>query len=368
MAVTVSPYEIHVDDAVLDDLRDRLRRARFPDAVEGAGWDYGADLDALRELCRAWAEDYDWRAQEAALNRFEHVRADVDGHGVHLVHARSEDPDAIPLVLLHGWPSTFAQMLPILPLLTSGSPAFHCVVPSLPGYGFSDRPARPGMSVARMAEVVARAVTEGLGYERFGVRAADVGHGMAVSPALAGSPAVIGTHLSGVIPWLEEVPSDLTPAEQDFVARGRQWNRDEAAYARVNFTKPQTHAAALNDSPAGLAALFAEKFRVWCDPATALARDDLLTHMTIYWATETIGSAMRAYYESARAPEFAPFAAPVAYAILPHDILSPVPREWLERQGPVARFTELPRGGHFGEQEVPELLAEDLRAFFAEVV
>jgi pimeloyl-ACP methyl ester carboxylesterase len=169
------------------------------------------------------------------------------------------------------------------------------------------------------------------------------------------------------VPWIGPAPEDATAAEADFVARARQWNRDEAAYARVNFSKPQTTAAALADSPAGLAALLAEKFHAWCDPDTAISRDELLTHLTIYWATETIGSSMRAYFESIRSPAFAPFAAPVGYAMLPFDLISPVPREWVERQGPVARFSELPRGGHFGEQEVPDLLAEDIRAFFAEI-
>jgi pimeloyl-ACP methyl ester carboxylesterase len=370
MATTVAtePFSVDVPDAALADLRERLHRTRWPDTVEGVGWDYGTDLDYLRELCAYWADEFDWHAQEAMLNALPQFRTRIGGAGVHYAHVRSPDPDAIPLLLLHGWPSTFAQMVPIVALLTHGTPAFHCVVPSLPGYGFSDRPSKPGMGVGRMAELLAPLMTDVLGYRRYAVRASDLGAGVATAPAIGGTDAVIGLHLSGTNPFVMAVPDDLSAAEREFVQRAQRWMQEEMAYAMVHTTRPQTLAPALNDSPAGLASWIVEKFRRWSDHTgdveEALSKDAMLTHLTIYWATQTIGSSMRLYLEAMRNPSWGAVVAPTAHAQLPGDMF-PTPREWAERQGPVARWTTLERGGHFGEQEVPDLLAEDLRAFFA---
>jgi pimeloyl-ACP methyl ester carboxylesterase len=366
--MAVAPFSIAIPTTQIADLRRRLRDTRWPDQVAG-GWDYGVDLGYLRELAGYWADGYDWAARQAQLNELPQFRAVIDGVGVHFLHARGNGPTPMPLVLLHGWPSSFLQMLPILPLLTDPAEAFDVVVPSLPGYGFSDRPAEPGMSVGRAGELIHRLLTDELGYRRYGLRASDLGAGVASVIALAHPQAVIGLHLSATNPFLPEIPGDLTRAEQRFVARVQAWRQSEMAYAMVHATKPQTLAVGLNDSPAGLAAWILEKFRAWSDCGgdveQAFHRDDLLTNLTIYWATQTIGSSIRIYHESRRTgagrprPDVA-----TAVVMLPADLF-PTPREWVERWSRVDRWTELPRGGHFAEWEVPDLLAEDIRGFSA---
>jgi pimeloyl-ACP methyl ester carboxylesterase len=375
--MTPQPFTVAVPQAVLDDLGDRLARTRWTDEPAGAGWDYGASVAYLRELVGYWATDFDWRAQEAALNRLAHFRAEVDGVGIHFVHERGQGPDPLPLVLLHGWPSTFQQMLKILPLLTDpaahgGDPAdaFDVVVPSLPGYGFSDRPDTTGVGVAQIGELFAKLLTDGLGYGRFAIRASDLGAGVSKELALAHPDLLVGLHHSGTSPFVFGVPGDLSEAEQAFLAEAQQFAMLEGAYAMLQSSKPQTPAVGLNDSPAGLAAWLVEKFRAWSDCGGDVERrytkDELLAYLTVYWVTETIGSSMRLYAETARVPS--PNAGkkvetPTAMAMLPKDLVHG-PREWHEREYNVQRWTELPRGGHFGEWEEPQLLAEDIRAFF----
>lgn len=367
--MTSRPFRIDVPQAVLDDLSQRLALTRFPDAIVGAGWAYGTDPDYLRTLVEYWHLSYDWRAAEASLNALAQLRHHVDGLGLHVVHERSASPDATPLLLLHGWPSTFVQMERIIPLLTDpetpGAP-LHVVVPSLPGYGFSDRPTRPGMSVGRIGELLHRLMAD-LGYERYVIRATDLGAGVATQMAIGHPVAVAGLHTSGTNPFLMNVPDDLTPAEQEFVANAQQWMQTEMAYAQVHSSKPQTIAAALNDSPAGLAAWIIEKFWRWTDHdgdlETAISRDDLLTNLTIYWVTGTINSSMRLYYETARDPgTWGAVAAPSAHLQFSGDMFA-TPREWVERSGPVARWIDGGRGGHFPEWERPETVAADLRQF-----
>lgn len=239
-APRVRPYEVHVDDATLDDLRERLARTRWPDQVTGAGWDYGSDVDYLRELCAYWADGFDWRAQERAINELEHFRAETDGLGLHFVHERGTGPDPTPLLVLHGWPSSFLQMLRIIPLLCDpasfgGDPAdaFDVVVPSLPGYGFSDRPTEPGMSVGRVAERLGALMDE-LGYARYAIRASDLGAGVAPQMAMQRPDAVLALHMSGSNPWidLDHLPDDLTAAERQMVADARAFWQTEFAYAQ----------------------------------------------------------------------------------------------------------------------------------------
>lgn len=352
--VTVNPYTIDVPEAVVDDLRDRLRGTLWPDQVEGAGWAYGTDLEYLRGVVADWA-GFDWAARQEQLNTLPHVLVD----GIHAVHQRSAEPEALPLVLLHGWPSSFVQMLPILPLL----PDFHVVALSLPGYGFSARPTSAGMDVARIAGVVVDVMAQ-LGYDRFGARGSDLGAGVLQQLALTHPDRLVGLHLSGTNPYLGFVPDDLSDAEQEFVRRAQDWNQREMAYAMEHSSKPQTLAYALTDSPAGLAAWILEKFRTWSD--VEIDRADLLTNLTIYWVTRTIGSSMRLYYETARSTSAAwgRVTVPTGMAMSGADMF-PTPREWAERSYDVVSWTELPRGGHFLEWEVPELVAEDLRTFFS---
>jgi pimeloyl-ACP methyl ester carboxylesterase len=373
--MTATPFEVNVPQATLDDLRDRLARTRWPDEVNGAGWNYGTNLAYLRELIDYWRDGFDWRAQEAAINRFAHFRAEVDGIGIHYIHERGTGPDPIPLVLLHGWPSSFVQMLDLIPMLTGpaahggeATDSFDVVVPSLVGYGFSDRPREPGMSPARMANLFHRLVTEQIGYARYATRSSDLGAGVASQLALSHPEATIGVHMSGTNPYIGQVPENLSPAEQEFVANAQAWMQTEMAYAMEHTSKPQTLAYGLNDSPAGLAAWIVEKFWRWSDHGgnleTAFSKDQLLTNLTVYWATETINSSIRLYYEAARDPgQYGRAEVPTAYLMTSKDMF-PTPREWVERTSRVDRWTEIDRGGHFLEWEEPELVAADLREFF----
>lgn len=371
----VEPFEVNVPQETLDDLRERLGMTRWPDEVSGAGWGYGANLAYMKELTEYWRDEFDWRAQEDSINRFSHYRADVNGFGIHFIQERGKGEDPLPLVLLHGWPSSFVQMLKIIPLLTDpeshggdAADSFDVVVPSLPGYGFSDRPDEPGMGIGRMAALFDRLMTDGLGYERYATRASDLGAGVSQQLALAHPDSLIGLHHSGTNPYVGEAPDDLTEAEQEFVANAQRWSAQEIAYAMQHSSKPQTLAYGLNDSPVGLAAWIVEKFWRWSDNGgdveTAFAKDELLTNLTIYWATGTINSSIRLYYETARNPgNWGRVELPTAM-LMPSKDMFPTPREWAERSYRVDRWTEVQRGGHFLEWEDPHTVAEDLRAFF----
>ena len=262
--MTVQPFEINIEPAVLNDLRDRLRGTRWPDEIDGAAWDYGMNGSVLRSFVHTWLEEFDWPTQQTRLNQYPHLLVDVDGLGVHAMHAKAADGAGLPLVLLHGWPSSFVQMLPIVPLLTTGADSFDVVVMSLPGYGFSDRPRQRGMDLTRIAEIVVEVMAQ-LGYPRFGARGSDLGAGVLQQLALNHPDRLIALHLSGTNPYLGWIPDDLSPAEQQFVSNAQQWNQTEMAYALEHSSKPQTLAHALNDSPAGLAAWILEKFHRWSD-------------------------------------------------------------------------------------------------------
>ncbi len=374
--MSVQDYAVNISQEVLDDLRDRLARTRWPDEVCDAGWEYGTNLTYLKQLVQYWLHDFDWRAQEWAINQFSHHRAEIDGFGIHFIHERGAGPNPMPLLLLHGWPSSFLQMRKIIPLLADpaahgGDPAdsFDVVAASLPGYGFSDRPATPGMSVGRMADLFSALMTGALGYRRYAARGSDLGAGVLSQLALIHAESLIGIHMGGTNPWIgDDIPDDLTQAEREFVANAQRWSAEEMAYAMEHATRPQTLAYGLNDSPAGLAAWIIEKFRRWSDcdgdVEKVFTRDDLLANLTIYWATETINSSIRLYYESAHNPgAWGRAEVPTAMVMPPNDMF-PTPRAWAERSARIDRWTELPRGGHFPEWEVPGPLAEDIRAFF----
>jgi pimeloyl-ACP methyl ester carboxylesterase len=375
--MTVESFRVRVPQEILDDLQERLARTRWPDEIMGSGWDYGTNLDYLKRLIAYWQNGFDWRAQEKAINAFSHYRAVVDGCGIHFIHEQNRGKNPLPLILLHGWPATFLQMMKIIPILADPgrhggavTDSFDLVVPSLPGYGFSDRPTERGMTVARIAGIIHRLVTEELGYKSYGVRGSDMGAGVAQQLALTYPDSVIGIHLSGTNPYFGEIPPDLSAAEKTFLAKVEAFRMQEAAYAMVQGTKPQTLAYGLTDSPAGLAAWIIEKFRSWSDCSgdveKRFTKDELLANLTVYWATGTINSSIRLYYETMHNPW--PNAGkrvevPTGLAMFPKDLV-PGPREWAERQFNVVRWTEMPKGGHFGEMEEPELLADDIRAFF----
>lgn len=368
----VTAFEIAIPDKDVQQLKDRLRSTRWTDAVNEASWKYGASLPYMKSLVNYWYKDFDWKNQQKRLNQFDHYKADIDGVQVHFIHQAGQGSSSTPIVLLHGWPSSFVQMLDIIPLLTKPDArghSFDVIVPSLPGYGFSDRPTDRGFNVYKMAELLHTLMTEKLGYESFLLRASDIGAGVAKEWAIAHPKQVIGLHLSGSNPYAFQVPDNLTSDEKDFLAKGEQFMMAEGAYAMEQSTKPQTLAFGLNDSPVGLAAWIIEKFNSWSDHPGNLealfTKDELLTNICIYWFTQTIGSSMRVYYESAHTPS--PNAGkkvevPTAFMMLSNDI-AVGPRSWEERTYNVVRWNQHTSGGHFGEWEKPEVIARDIITF-----
>jgi pimeloyl-ACP methyl ester carboxylesterase len=375
----IRPFKVRIPEATLDDLRERLIRTRWPDEIDASGWDYGTNLSYMKELVGYWQTRFDWRAQEDFINTFSHFRASVDGFNIHFIHERGKGHAPAPLIITHGWPGSFFEMLKLIPLLTDpascgADPAdsFDVIVPSLPGYGFSDHPTGRGMAERQIADLWARLMTEGLGYARFGAHGGDWGAGVTACLGLAHPDAVMGIHVTALeSPYLEPDARELSQSERVFLDETEAWNRAEYGYGHIQRTKPQTLAYGLNDSPAGLAAWVVEKFRSWSDCAgdveRSFTKEELLTNITIYWATQTINSSMRLYYEAEHHPglfqrgEY--IEVPCAVALFPKDIDQP-PREWAERAYNVQRWTRMPRGGHFPALEEPELLAQDIRAFF----
>jgi pimeloyl-ACP methyl ester carboxylesterase len=354
----MQPYRIDVPDGVLDDLRARLAITRWPITAEGVGWDRGTDPDFLRELLNHWRTGYDWRRHEAELNELPQFKAD----GLHFVHQQAGS--GVPLLLLHGWPDSFLRYVPVLPLLAD----HPVVIPSLPGYGFSD-PAPVGRASRqaigeRVAELMAT-----LGYDRYVVSAGDVGGGAAEHLAVAHPDRLAGLHLTNVALWRAAAvdPADLSPAERDFLADVQEWQRREGGYLQLQSTKPTTAAYGLADSPAGLAGWLTEKFRSWSDDfEAAFPPDELLTHLTLYWVTNTIGPSFGPYVE--RPPgDPARVTVPTAVSVFPKEPVR-APRELVERFFDVRRWTEHDRGGHFAALEVPDLFAGDLLAFLSGVV
>lgn len=289
---SVTPFQSRFPASVLSDLRRRLRATREPQAIAGAGWGYGVDADAMRTLLEAWRA-FDWRAFERRFNALPQFTASIEGESIHFVHARSSAPNAQPLLLLHGWPSSVIQFMDIIPPLNAAG--FHVVAPSLPGFGFSSQPAATGMGVRRVGELMSKLMMEALGYRRYGARGSDLGAGVLQQIALARPQELIGLHLSGTNPFVAFRPNDMSAAEREFVARADAWMQSEMAYATLHSTKPQTVAYALNDSPAGLAAWVFEKFHAWTDRKDDVigryGADKLLANLTLYWATPPMRAA-----------------------------------------------------------------------------
>ncbi|MFE5332389.1 epoxide hydrolase family protein [Embleya sp. NPDC056575] len=367
------------DPAALADLRARLRATRWPDAPEEVGWGLGVDLGYLRELVGYWADGFDWGAQEAALNRLPRFRATVGGLGIHYVHARAVAPTGpvLPLVLGHGWPDSFWRYTKVISLLTDpgahgGDPAdaFDVVVPDMPGYGYSDRPTGPPLDSIAVAGLWAE-LMDGLGYARFGAAGGDIGSHVSRYLALDHPDRVVAVHRTDAgVPVVSGDLAEFTPEEREWFREVAAWGAAEGGYAAMHRTKPQTAAVGLTDSPAGLAAWIVEKLRAWSDCDGDIERgftkDEILTNVTIYWLTETIGSSMRMYRANGSIPP-AQLArrveVPSGFTLFPGDLVRP-PRAWMERTTNVVRVTEAERGGHFAAFEEPELYAEELRTFF----
>ncbi|HEV2988059.1 MAG TPA: epoxide hydrolase [Candidatus Angelobacter sp.] len=377
----IENFTINVSDAALADLNRRLDATRWPDELENVGWEMGSSLGTMKSVADYWRNSYDWRQQEAMLNRLPQYRVALDGFHIHFVHARSKAPKPLPLIITHGWPGSFMEMIKIIPLLTDpeahgGKPedAFDVIVPSLPGYGFSDRATQRGMDPFRIATLWKRLMAE-LGYQRFAAQGGDWGSAVSTALGLAHDQNVIGIHLNYIAGrflfggTLNQTADDETA--KAYMAELRKWWDAEGGYSHIQGTKPQTLGFGLNDSPVGLAAWIIEKFRTWSDCGgnveSVFSRDELLTNVMIYWLTQTITSSTRLYYETREKPiQLSPanrVKPPVAFAAFPKELPVP-PRELAERGYNIVRWTAMPRGGHFAAMEQPELLAQDLREFF----
>ncbi len=379
--MAIERFTINVSDTVLADLARRLDATRWPDALENAGWESGSSLAYMKSLAAYWRNAYDWRREEAALNKLPQYRIALDGFHVHFVHVRGKGPAPLPLIITHGWPGSFVEMVKLIPLLADpaahggrSEDAFDVVVPSLPGYGFSDRPRERGMDPNKVAALWARLMEE-LGYRRFAAQGGDWGSAVSIALGLDHGQRIIGIHLN-YIAGRFLLGGTLNQPQDDEIANAylaelRSWWDREGGYSHQQSTKPQTLSYGLNDSPVGLAAWIVEKFRTWSDcegdPERVFSRDELLTNVMIYWATETIHSSTRLYYESRERPLRLSRAnrikVPVAVALFPKEIPMP-PQTLAERGLNIVRWTAMPKGGHFAAMEQPELLARDLREFF----
>jgi len=384
LKMSIDKFRVDVPQRTLDDLQERLRRTRWTDEIDH-GWTFGTDRGELRALVDYWTTAFDWRRQEEDINRFAHFRATVNGVGVHFVHERGAGDRPLPIVLTHGYPDSFLRFAKIIPMLTrpeayGGDPAdaFDVVVPSLPGYGFSDKPTKPG-AIFGVGDLWHTLMTDVLGYERFAAHGGDWGSTVTEQLARSHARSLVGVHLTDVPFWhLFQKPDDLSHAEQRYLDGTTKWQQTDGAYALIQGTRPCTLARGLNDSPAGLASWIVDKFHAWSDchgdVERSFTKDELLTNVTLYWVTGTIGSSFLPYADFVNAGALTWIKeafrqwigssdVPAAFAMFPKDISNP-PREWAARFFNVQRWTDMPRGGHFAALEEPELLVDDIRRFF----
>lgn len=371
------PFAIFIPDSELADLALRLKQTRWTDAVADAGWKYGAELEFMRSLGDYWRNRFDWRAQEKRLNAFPQFIANVDGQDIHFVHVRGKGPKPLPLVITHGWPSSFAEFTKILPLLTDptahggrAEDAFDVVAPSLPGYGFSGRPRQSGGTSRHVTGLWTKLMTDVLGYERFAAHGGDIGGGITNRLARFHPERMIAIHTMVAPPIPIGLAKNLSAAERAWYDYNERWEADEGAYGQQQRTRPQTLAFGLNDSPIGLAAWIVEKWRSWSDCGGDLlshfTMDELLTNISIYWFTQTIGSSVRMYYETAHAPD-EPWMRKIevpARVFLTREEVDLCPPEYAARAFSNLSYGRAPKGGHFLASEEPELLAQDIRQYF----
>lgn len=374
----LKPFEIAIAETSLTDLRNRLARTRWTDEIRGTGWEHGADLGYLKELIAYWHDSFDWRKQERRLNRFPQFTARVDDLDIHFIHMRGNGPSPKPLILTHGWPSSIAEFTKIIPLLSDPgahgadpADAFDVIAPSMPGYGFSSRPGKRGLTSLAVAHLWPKLMDQ-LGYQRFFAHGGDIGAGVTNALARHYGDRVTAVHtMASPYPYpTDESDPTLSQAERAYLALTKKWDWEEDAYGHLQRTKPQTLAAGLNDSPAGLATWIVEKWRAWSDcngnVETRFTKDELLTNVGIYWFTETIGSSVRMYYESAHSnrPKSTSKIETPTRLFLTREEVDLCPPEWAERSYANLSYGVAPTGGHFLATEEPKLLAEDIRSYF----
>ncbi|MEU4290214.1 epoxide hydrolase family protein [Kribbella sp. NPDC026596] len=378
----IKSFSIDIPQSTLDGLAAKLAGARLPAPLPGDDWDTGVPVSWLAELVDYWRTKYDWRAAEAELNAYPQFTTEIDGQRIHFLHVKSPEPDALPLVLTHGWPGSIVEFLDLIGPLTDpvahggdAADAFHLVIPSLPGFGFSGPVSKSGWGRERVGEVWA-VLMEQLGYERYGVQGGDIGGAVSPAVARAARDKVVGVHTNGgpslpPFPLPEEELATLTPLEQDRIARIGRFLQEEFGYISIQSTRPQTVAYGLVDSPVGQLAWIMDKFRAWTYPLETLpeaiiSRDRLLTNVMIYWLTGTAGSAAYVGYAQ-QAPwgtQLENSGVPTAVLAFAHDVCI---RRYAERDNTITRWTDVDHGGHFAALEEPELLITDVREFFRDL-
>ena len=367
------PFQVRVTDAEIAELRDRLSRTRWPDPETVDDWSQGVPLDYLRELCREWAEDYDFGFAER-VNAFPQFKTTLDGLGVHFLHVRSAEPDALPLVITHGWPGSVLEFLDVIGPLTDprahggdAADAFHVVVPSLPGFGWSDKPPRTGWSLARIATAWNELMLS-LGYERYGAQGGDWGSGVTNALAAVAPERLAGVHVNlATVPMFDASLGEYTPEETEALEEITKFRETGMGYSTQQATRPQTLGYGLTDSPAGQAAWIVEKFHAWTDnkglPEDALSRQQILDAISVYWFTASATSSARTYWEN-NLRDTAKVSVPAGVSIFPREIIRPSRRQVELRYSDLRWYEQPPHGGHFAACEQPEAFVEQLRGFF----
>jgi epoxide hydrolase len=375
----VNPFRIAIPDAVLNDLKSRLRNTRWPEAELVDDWSQGAPLKWIRDICGYWAEQYDWRKREAALNRFAQFTTDIDGLGIHFIHARSPHPQAMPLIITHGWPGSVVEFHKVIePLVDpvahggNAADAFHVVCPSLPGFGFSGKPAATGWGVDRTAKTWAL-LMDRLGYARYGAQGGDWGSAVTTALGAQDPDHCAGIHITLAMGTRPNVEGQPTPEEVRALEGIKYYADWDSGYSKQQSTRPQTLGYALTDSPSGQAAWILEKFWAWADcdghPENIFSRDELLDNVMLYWVTASATSSARLYWES-----FGPkrrtahtVKVPTGVAVFPKEIVTPV-RKWMEANYTnITHWSEMPKGGHFAAFEQPDLFIKEVRDFFRKI-
>jgi len=373
----IKPFTVNILQSILDDLKLRLALTRWPDELSGSAWKYGADLAYIKELTQYWQHSFDWRKVEREINAYPNFMADIDGHQIHFMHIKGKGKRSVPLIITHGWPGSFLEMMKLIPLLTENADfSFDLVIPSIPGFGFSGKPTEPGCNSAFVADLWHQLMTT-LGYNRYGAQGGDIGSGISTWLALKYPSHLIGLHLNYISgsykPYLKE-GEQLTEEVIAFQQTVAEWSAREGAYAHLHATKPLTAAYGLNDSPVGLCAWIIEKFNSWSDNGgdieNVFTKDELLANVTLYWITQTIHSSMRMYNENSKNPmvfgQNDYISVPLAFAEFPKELPTP-PRSYIEKGFNVRHWTSMPAGGHFAAVEQPDLLSKDLLYFFSEL-
>jgi len=376
MSTDVTPFRIEVPDAEIDDLRRRLRDTRWPEELPGVGWGYGIPLGYVKELADYWGTAYDWPANEARLNDFPQFTTTIDGQNIHFLHVRSQEPDALPLLITHGWPGSVVEFVKVIgPLVdpcahgAAATDAFHVVAPSIPGFGFSGPTREAGWDVKRIAAAFAQ-LMDRLGYQHYGAQGGDWGSAITRQLGLLQPDHVIGLHLNTLGTSPSGDPEEmklLTDKEKGYLEAAQRFRQQGSGYFMIQSSRPQTLSYGLTDSPVGQLAWIAEKFAEWSDSQSAIDRDQMLTNVSVYWFTSTANSSARLYLEFARSGsswgKIELSSVPTGVAVFPHEIAPPI-RRFAERANNIVHWSEFDRGGHFAAMEQPDLLVGDIREFF----